>query len=151
MLFKEKLHDSIKEIFPHSFVSVKSNNGFGQASMVIQFRLGKDSSEYPNAIHNNDDFSHTIWIYGVDAEGNHETNKQLSVECSTGSFSIKSENRMLAFSSVNTKWRNFKTDSEDKAVIKIATYFERLKDLIAQNKDRLTDYSKNLVEQKQYA
>ena len=151
MLFKEKLQDSIKAIFPHSYVSVSSNNGFGSASIVISFLMAKDASECSNGIEQNDDFRHTIWIYGVDAEGNHMTDKQLSVECSTGSFSIKSENRMLAYGRVNTKWRNFKTDSEDKAVTKIATYFEKMKDLIAQNKDRLTDYSRNLVEQKQYA
>lgn len=149
--FALKLEESIREIFPLSHVDAVQLKLTGDPFISIRFSLGKDASEYINGYFENDDFTHRITIDGVSSEFSLIKGGKLDVSSSCNSFSVKPEpGSYLAFGRVKTGWRNFKTDSEDKAVKKIVDYFKNMKQLISENVDKLTENSKNLIKAKKY-
>ncbi len=145
--FTKSLQDAILKSFPESTVEVSIRTGLGEPYCVVYFTLGKGSLEYANQIAENDNVIHKIMIYGFDAEGN--PNDVLSVESNYGSFYTKSDNRMFAFGKIKTGWRNFKSDKRS-TVVKIGKYFEKVKSLLQENFDKLTDDTQALMIKKSY-
>lgn len=146
--FTDKIEKAIKDSFPHSRAVADIGRMLGETHCVISFTLGADNSEYANGIINNDNCHHTIFIYGFDEQGNRK--ETLEVSSDSGSFYVKPvPGSYLAYSRVKTGWRNFKAN-EVKTVEKIGNYFAKVKQLLNENFDNLTDDTKALMQKKGY-
>lgn len=146
---KDELQKNIQEIFPESLVhvSVRKHALGGGNYIAVYVTLGKNKEEYPNDIANNDSMYHSIIVDGVDESGNPKGDKVNVEGGQSGYILIKSTNPMLAFERIKTGWRNF-SGNREQVVKRLTDYFKKLKQTLIENKDKLTDHAKNLVEQK---
>lgn len=136
--FAKKLEDSIKSIFPNSFVQVRYNTGLGSHSIFIRFAVGKDKSEWPNGIINNDPLHHHLWVYGVNKDGSLQDVMQTDISIG-GSIILKGTDE-TGFRSpiVKIGFRKMK-GSSDKIIQGLTKYFQKAKAVLKQYKDQVRE------------
>jgi len=135
------IESAITSIFPDSYVSVRYGNNIAPA-ITIAFALGKNRLEWSNGIIHNDP-AHTLFlIYGMEKDGS--IKKPLEPKYSMGGITVKSTNPYMVYGTVKVPFRQTKGDAN--AMLKlIKTYFERLKKLLQENRDKMTDEHLKLV------
>lgn len=137
----EELQSVITGIFPNSRAAVKFSTNLAP-SIRISFTLGKDKDEYVNGIYNNDPAHTSLWVEGMEKDGS--ISKSLVLSMSQGSIFVKSTSPYMAYDRIKVPFR--KTTGDKAAITKaVKTYFERLKKLLQDNKDKLTDEHLKLI------
>lgn len=134
--FAKQIEDKIKKIFPKSLVQVSVQKSLGSPSILIQFALGKDRSEWANGIMMNDPLHHQIWIHDYEKS----LPDKLKTDLSVGGNIILKENDESGFRSKSIKigFRSAKGTPE-KILRSIENYFKKAKSVIKEYKDRVRD------------
>jgi hypothetical protein len=131
-LLCEEIEDTFYEIFPNSVCVAKFETNLGPA-VSVGITLGKDKSEYPNNIINNDPlFTHFFIHNGVGRDGS--LSDKLSVESSTANIGrLKPDSPYMAQSSLRY-FRKF-SGSPEKIIIGFEKMFLKIHSLIEENID----------------
>jgi hypothetical protein len=139
------IQKAILSIFPDSYVSAKFSTRLGE-SIAIFFLLGKDDSEWINHIEHNDPAYTRLYVYGVGKDGS--TTKPLTLDRSNFSgITIKPEDTRYAYGRLKVPFRKVTGDSD--VILKgIKSYFEKLKKILQDNRDKLTDKHLELIGKK---
>jgi hypothetical protein len=146
----KELRDSIKAIFPKSFVDVSFRKILGDNYISINFALGADESEWANRIIDNDPSLTRISIDALDGELGEGITlpEKLDVRLARGGrLLVKPDSPHLAFSAVKTGWRN-KKGTPEQITKHTINYFEKLKQTIKANLDNMTDEHKEIAQEK---
>lgn len=142
----QELKTAIQNIFPRSTVVV-STPKLGDDWFSLRFYLAGSRSEVGNEIWDNDICNFLFAIYNRGSKGHSvqmgrrvhvEPGDEIQLESSMSSITIKPEDRMYAQGRLKTGWINRKT-SPDKVVPYFVKYFEKVKQLLGQNLDKMFD------------
>jgi putative lipoic acid-binding regulatory protein len=142
----QELKSAIEKIFPKS-TTVVSKVRTGDDYFFLKFYLAGSRSEVGNEIWENDicDFSFSIYNRGSAGHSvqmarrvNVEPGDEIQIEGSSTSITIKPEDRMYAQGRLKTGWVNRKT-SPEKVVPYMVKHFEKVKQLLGQNLDKMFD------------
>lgn len=146
--FVKALEAEVKKSFPKSYISVRASTNLG-ASIMFQFALGKDKSQWTNGIIQNDPLF-SSWMIGWNSftEG-HFIKDKIEAELSTGgSLKVNPDpGSHMALGSVKIGWRK-KTDTPEKIVKYFGNYFKKVQTTLKANKDRMTDRDMALLKNK---
>lgn len=124
----------VKKHFPDSYIN--SRYVYKWSTIVVDFRLGKDRTEWSNGIDLNDPAKASLYIRNMNKDGSISDSLELTRQ--DGNLMVKSNNKYLAFDRVKVPFR--KTTGDPKAIVKaIDTYFSRLKKILQDNRDNLRD------------
>lgn len=129
------IESTVKGVFPDSYVAA----GFRwnlYPSIIVKFTLGSGKDEWENGIIQNDP-AHTIFMVdGMDKDGS--INKALTLEKSHGSILVKPTNPHMAYGTIKVPFR--KVTGDQTAILKgVKNYFEKLKKVLQDNRDKMTD------------
>jgi len=135
------LDKRLKSVFPKSAVIVKFSRNITPAVTII-FTMGKDKSEYPNGIWQNDPAGQSFLIFlDRDIKSDEEDMPEKVTIDATGrggSILVKpEEGSYMVYSSVKTGWRK-KTGSPSKIANYTEDYFKKLKQVWKANIKNLT-------------
>jgi hypothetical protein len=146
--FIKKLEDTVKRIFPKSFIQIYSGKNLG-SSITFKFALGKDKSEWNSGIIHNDPLFH-VWMIGWESfQDNGFTKDKIPAELSIGgSLAVRpEEGSYMAQGRAKIGWRK-KTATPDKMIQHFDGYFKKMKKVLKDNKDNLLDYHIKVVKNK---
>lgn len=146
--FIKGLESTVKKLFPRSYIDLRASTNLG-ASITFRFALGKDKSEWQNGIIQNDPLFH-VWMIGYNSftEG-HFIKDKIEAELSVGgSLKVNPEERSyMALGSVKIGWRK-KTAPPDKLIQYYGNYFKKVKKVLKDNKNNMTDRDLQLIGKK---
>jgi hypothetical protein len=132
----QALEDTVKKIFPKSFVLADFTTRLG-ASITLRFLLGKDKSEWSNGIPENDPLKQSLSIWLDKTPATDSLPEKVTIENHGGSMTIKpQEGSRNAYDRIKLPWRK-KTDTPEKIVAHVKTYFERVMKIYKDNKDQV--------------
>lgn len=149
--FSAELQSAVQKIFPKSYVSVKFAKQF-YASMTLYFALGANKSEYENGYIENDPAYTIISIDGVhenDITRDGQIVGPLSVKMLQGGIYTKPEpGSFNALGRIRVDLRKTSGMTPEKTIAVIEKYFLRLKQVLKDNQDSMTDYHLQHVKDK---
>lgn len=136
--FVKRLENSIKSVFPDSFIQVQYRPSMGSRSILVRFALGKDKSEWANGIIQNDPLFHVMWIYGINEDGS--LKDKMKMEAHSGGRLILKETDETGFRNklVKLGFRSM-TGVPDKIVKGVGNYLKKAKNIFKQYEDQLRD------------
>lgn len=146
--FIKGLESVIKKSFPKSFVKVQASGNLG-TSIFVTFALGKDKSEWQNGIIHNDPLHHQ-WMIGFNSfTENAFIKDKIEAELSVGgSLTIQpEEGSHLALGRAKIGWRK-KTAPPEKLIPYFGNYFKKVKKVLVDNKENLTEYGYEIAKKK---
>lgn len=147
--FIQQLQQAIQNVFPQSLVEVALRGFSTHKDIHITFTLGKDKSEYPMNIINNDKAHWGIWVNKLPGNMYEVEGRSASSFYVTPNKEYPKE-KYLAFGSVKTGWKNFKSHTEEEVINKLVKFFIKAKQVMVENKERMTPDFKKLGETKGY-
>jgi hypothetical protein len=123
----QDIKDEILKVFPKSFVKSKFTDNLGK-SITVWFALGKDKSEFSNAIIDNDPCYTIVHIW-------FNKDNSMTIENSSMGFSVRTkppEGSFYAFDKVKVGWRKSKVKEGDtKKVLSVfKKNFTKMKDAL---------------------
>lgn len=135
---------TIRKHFPKSALRVRSGSGLGSAAISITFAIAGGKDEVPNGIMQNDLSYTSLWIYGMDKDGNLKPTLKFDPS-QGGRVMVKPpEGSHLAFGSVKVGLRK-KTGTPAQVLKHIDTYFGKLLKTLKANKDDLPNEQADML------
>jgi len=140
-----QIEKSIKSTFPKSFVKVVFQPKHFKPSIYIMFAVGKDTSQWPYKIEQNDISLTKAHIWGMEKDG--KLNDKIQFEASQGgSILAKPEpGSHMAYSSVKVGLRK-KTGTPEQILKHIDSYFKKLKETLKKNRDKIPEDHLKLID-----
>ena len=142
----KELKKVILKHFPKSMAQAKFSKSL-VPSVVVWFTIGKDKSEYPSGIYDNDPVLQMFMIYGFSKDGRPSDKIQLE-QHRGGGFTIKPvKNKYMAYETHKVKLRKT-TGTPQKIIATMDKYFAKLKAELKKNLSAMTDEHQQLVKSK---
>lgn len=146
--FVNKLDSIIRKHFPKSHVNVQVSKNLGKEIDVF-FTLGKNKSEWVNKIAENDPLYHRFMLAWNAFEDNEFTKDKFEAELSVGG-SLKvlpGPKSYMAFDRVKIGWRK-KTGTPEAILKHFDNYFNKMKKVLKDNFDNMTEEDRELNKDK---
>jgi len=146
--FVDSLEKAIKKIFPKSLVIVKASKNLG-SSIDFTFALGKDKSEFANGIIQNDPLLHKFTIGWNSFTEDRFIKDKIEVEAIQGGILtvMPEEGSHMAYGRVKLGFRK-KTAPPEGIIKHLDNYFKKVKKILKDNMDNLTDEDRELAKKK---
>jgi hypothetical protein len=147
--FISSLESAIKKSFPKSLVRVQASKNLG-SSIGVTFALGKDKSEWANGIIHNDPLHHVLMIGWNEFAEDAFLKDKITLDKPNIGGSLKvlpEEGSYMAFGRVKLGFRK-KTAPPEGIVKHLGNYFKKVKGILKDNIDRLTDEDRIIAKKK---
>jgi len=147
--FIDSLEKAIKKSFPKSLVIVRASKNLG-SSIDVRFALGKDKSEFANGIIHNDPLYHILMIGWNEFVDDHFIKDKITLDKpSVGGIltTMPEEGSYMALGRVKLGFRK-KTAPPEGIIKHLDNYFKKVKKILKDNMDNLTDKDRELAKKK---